>query len=265
MLDWADRLDEAERKKWYSLCRGMGALGAGLAGFLFEGYAIRHTSTNDNNNPFHHFARMTRAATQSEAMPIRFVCQGEDTTAKLVVRPDGNLAIRFRPSGVPPAVAGGATLDTPWAHRERVRYDKIENIFTTELSYYCPNRRNNPLFDAIFLSVEDGRIVLWILQMTIAREHKCVRSGFDLVRSFRKRVSDVWIQDQVEVKYVLIVPRLNATYDVEWNFTAEFDEHEGEVYVQFLDVSAFQRNKGTIADVIGVHPEEEVMMVETAT
>ena len=36
MLIWSNRLNEEEREKWYSLCRGIGAVGAGLAGFLFE-------------------------------------------------------------------------------------------------------------------------------------------------------------------------------------------------------------------------------------
>ena len=43
MLEWADLLNEAEREKWYSLCRRMGAPGGGLAGFLFEDHAVRYT------------------------------------------------------------------------------------------------------------------------------------------------------------------------------------------------------------------------------
>ena len=60
-----------------------------------------------------------------------------------------------------------------------------------------------------------------------------------------------------------VVPHLDATYDVRWNFDAEFDEHEGEVYVRFLDVSTFQRNNGTIEDILGVNREEKA--TEAAT
>ena len=238
----------------------MGALGRGLAGFLFEGHAIRHTSmcfpttatTNNNdtnNNPFCHFARMTRGATKDGTMSIPFVYQVKNTALELIVRPDGWLLFKFRPSGIPPAVAGGATSDNPWARRQRVRYKEIETILIDESFYYCPERHNNTLFDAFFFSVKDERVVVWILQMTTARKHNGVRGGFDLVKGLRERTSKRWDQHQVEVKNVLVVPHLDATYDVRWNFGAVFDKHKGEVYVQFLDVSTFQRNKYTIEDI----------------
>jgi len=92
--------------------------------------------------------------------------------------------------------------------------------------------------------------------MTIARMHDGAPSGFDLVRSLRKRASDVWKEHLVEVKYVLVAPHVNANYHVEWNFAAEFEDQKGEVYVQFLNVSTFQRNDGTVCDILGVSPEE---------
>ena len=270
MLIWSNRLDEEERERWYSICRRFGAPGAGLAGFLFEGYAIRHTSMlfpTTNKNPFIRFARMNRGVIKSRTMPIRFVYEEKNTTSKLVVLQDAErkfkLVFNFCPSGVPLAVAGGTTSDAPWARRQHFPYDKIEDICINESFYYCPNTHNNPLFDAFFFSVKDQRVVVWILQMTIARKHKGVSSGFDLVRSLRERASDTWRQHEVEVKYVLVVPHSNATYDVEWNFAAEFEEHKGEVYVQFLNVSAFQGDEGKIEDILEVQPKEEAMKGET--
>ena len=58
---------------------------------------------------------MTRDATKDGTMSIPFVYQVKNPALELVVRPDGLLVFKFRPSGVPPAAAGGAASDTPWA------------------------------------------------------------------------------------------------------------------------------------------------------
>jgi len=261
MLKWADAIDEADREKWYSLCKGMGPMGAGLAGFLFEGFAIRHTSgnysTTNKHTPFHRFARMAKVEGKGASKPIRFVYQTKDKLSRMIIVTSGDkITLRFFSSSALPEVAQGDLSVAPWRHRERLTYDKIEDIILNDSSYYCPHRHNNPLFDAFFFSVEDGRVVLWILQMTIARMHDGAPSGFDLVRSLRKRASDVWKEHLVEVKYVLVAPHVNANYHVEWNFAAEFEDQKGEVYVQFLNVSTFQRNDGTVCDILGVSPEE---------
>ena len=238
----------------------MGPLGAGLAGFLFEGFAIRHTSgnfpTTNNHTPFHPFVRMAKDET-TKSQPIRFVYQTKDNLSRLTVVTLGDkIMLRIRPPGVLPEVARGDLSKAPWRHRERLTYDKIEGITLNDSTYYCPHRHNNPLFDAFFFSVEDGRVVLWILQMTIARKHDGAPSGFNFVGSLRERASHVWKEHLVEIKYVLVVPRANVSFHVEWSFAAEFEGHEGEVYVQFLNVSAFQRKDGTVRDILGITEEE---------
>ncbi|KAH9978502.1 hypothetical protein BJV74DRAFT_136027 [Russula compacta] len=270
MLDCVERLQKEE--KWYSLCKSMGSLGPSLAGFLFEALAIRCTSGNfptNNHTPFRDFVQMTKVENKSKAMPIRFVYRGND--ARILVKTSGNqILFRIFPRGVLPAVTDHTTLVPPWmgTTRKCVMYDKIEDIKVDFSSYYSPRCHDNPLFDGFCFSFKDGKAVLWILQMTTVRMHGGVRSGFDLVSSLWKHASEVWKQYLVEIKFVLVVPHVDSTCHVEWNFDAEFGNHMGEVYVQFLDVSSFQWERGTIiADILGVYPEEveEAAMVEAAT
>jgi hypothetical protein len=268
MLDSVDRLHEAEREEWYSLCKGMGRLGASLAGFLFEGFAIHHTSgkfpTTNNHTPFHHFLRMAKdETTKSKSQPIRFVYQTKDNLSRITVVTSGDkIILRIRPPCDLPDAARGDLSEAPWRHRERLTYDKIEDIMLNDSTYYCPHRHNNPLFDAFFFSVEDRRVVLWVLQMTIARKHDGTPSGFNFVGSLRELASRVWKEHLIEIKYVLVIPRANVSYHVEWSFAAEFAGLEGEVYVQFLNVSTFQRKDSTIHDILGV--TEEAAVVEEA-
>ncbi|KAH9984053.1 hypothetical protein BJV74DRAFT_588551 [Russula compacta] len=268
MQKWFDHLREVERESLYSLCKGMGSLGGGLAGFLFEGFAIqntcRYSPTNDANTPIRHFGRMTKVETTSKKWPNRFIYRANDTRMISTSSSD-NPELQVSPSDVLPVVADGASSAFPWTLRDRVTYDKIEDIGMDNSTYYCPHRQDNPLFDAFFFSVGHGKVVIWILQMTIAHTHDGARSGFDLVSSLRKRASDAWREHLVEIKYVLIVPHVDSPCHVEWKFAAEFEAHEGEVYVQFLDVSVFhsvfQRNRDTIIpEIFGVRPEEAAVV-----
>ncbi|KAH9981916.1 hypothetical protein BJV74DRAFT_887257 [Russula compacta] len=244
MQKWFDHLREVERESLYSLCKGMGSLGGGLAGFLFEGFAIqntcRYSPTNDANTPIRHFGRMTKVETTSKKWPNRFIYRANDTRMISTSSSD-NPELQVSPSDVLPVVADGCLVS-----------------FSLDSS---GPRHDNPLFDAFFFSVGHGKVVIWILQMTIAHTHDGARSGFDLVSSLRKRASDAWREHLVEIKYVLIVPHVDSPCHVEWKFAAEFEAHEGEVYVQFLDVSVFhsvfQRNRDTIIpEIFGFRPEE---------
>ncbi|KAH9959725.1 hypothetical protein BJV74DRAFT_375021 [Russula compacta] len=240
----------------------MGSSTASLAGFVFEGLAISYTSGSspdpDDTDSFLDFVQMTRVKSDNKAMPIRFAYQGSDKQLTVDISGD-QIMFRILPSSVLAASTHNSSLDPPWKGRtrNRVTYDKIEGLALNDSSYYCPLQPNNPLFDAFFLSIDDRTVVLWILQMTIARVHSGARRGFPLVNSLRERASRIWKHHQVEIKYVLVVPHIGSTYRVEWNFDAEFENHEGKVYVQFLNVAPFPLDGITMMkDIFGLNAVE---------
>ena len=65
------------------------------------------------------------------------------------------------------------------------------------------------------------------------------------------RLREAWLgRGPVEVRYALVVPRERTlAFNVKWELGDGFTEHEGEVYVQYVDVCGVFR----VEDGFGVY------------
>lgn len=118
--------------------------------------------------------------------------------------------------------------------------------------YYCPDAHSHPLFNTFFYQVLDDKVVLWVLRMTrtTQNDHDGLSMDFAIIDRLQSIARQTVDMQQVEVKYVLVVPYTEPSREVVWNFAAKFDEYKGDVFVLELDFS--------IADQGTFTPEEFV-------
>ena len=76
----------------------------------------------------------------------------------------------------------------------RVEYSDNGNITVDPLLYYCPTSSalNNPLFDAFLFEVLSDEVILWVLQITIQRNHDGVSKGFEMINTHMTQVHQSW-------------------------------------------------------------------------
>ena len=125
----------------------------------------------------------------------------------------------------------------PWLQQKYMMYRDDKDINIHDAQYYCCNAHNNLLFNAFFYQVLGNKAILWVLQMTTQVNCDGSSQGFpiiDKLQSIAYQAADV---QQVEVKYVLVVPYTEPSHDIDWNFALEFDNHKGDVFVLALDFS----------------------------
>jgi len=117
-------------------------------------------------------------------------------------------------------------------------YNKVESLALDTRDLYWPLQRNNPLFDSICLESSSKGIILWVFQMTIAKEHGGAVSGFTVISMIVQKIQETLkAPEDVEVKFVLVAPD-KVKQVVKWNFPKEWGFlRNTSVYVQYLDVS----------------------------
>ncbi|KAI1790480.1 hypothetical protein LXA43DRAFT_1016405 [Ganoderma leucocontextum] len=292
--------DVAGTKRLHDCCRRAGPSIVGFLPFIFDHYATLYTMGQFPavENVLHHpyFIPMTPGTLSGSGDPrsrTQFISQQHKygrmhQPLALVVNDDQTVSwqtLSQGPSVLLPMPQPAALLPSaPWSARRRVLYGNIDDLAIDDAAYYSPAmaiRTRNPLFNAFFFQVliERNSVVLWVLQVAARRDpawtthsaspHASINPNttlnLDTVRELRKRACRTWpsMLKPVEVKYVVVVPHQHQAvgFEVEWHFPAEFDRERGEVFVQFLDISAFCGDTGLggldwdkcgVEDVIGV-------------
>jgi len=243
IMDRYTTLELKEAERLFRVCAGMGPKGAVFAGNLFESLAIRYTSgENSDLGTFRLFAQMTQVASSREKFPIRYIYKRLGHKWTVVIDGDRGVVLKGSPLHLSesPLSASGDNKK-PWSSRRRVEYRDERNISIDALSYYCPSVLNNPLFDAFFFEVSSEKVILWVLQITIQRDHDGAKKGFEIINAVMTQAQQSWPLLEVKVKYVLVVAYKEPGLDIEWNFASEFDHCPGDVFIQQIDLDVLGR------------------------
>lgn len=118
-------------------------------------------------------------------------------------------------------------------------YNDIDECILGDTNIFRPTQMNNPLFDSFFLQKTENTIIIWVLQMTIAKQHGGAKKGFDILTKLRKRVKEKYSSMTVEMQYVLVVPYKCSGVAVQWNMSQGWKDLEGGVsalYLEFADI-----------------------------
>lgn len=129
----------------------------------------------------------------------------------------------------------------PLERRVRYDYDDIDDI--TNLDTFClyvPTKRNNPLFDAFFLEQPDpeSHVIVWVFQMTIAKDHGASGTGFKLLQKLERKLSSLIKDRTVEFRYVLVAPIPFGVSRQAVNWHMPMDVQPNQVFVLYLDLSS---------------------------
>ena len=236
-------LKEAERL--FRICAGIGPQGAAFAGNLFEGLAIRYTSGEDpGQGTFRLFAEMKKVDTSSKKFPIRYIYNGPGHKWTVNVDGDRHVVLKGTPLQhleYPLSARGDNKIKTLFSSRTRVEYSDKGSITINPSFYYCPSARNNPLFDAFFFEVSSDAVILWVLQITIQRDHDGVSKGFEMIKTLMTQARQSRPDLEVKVGYVLVMAYKAPGLDVEWNFASEFNQCPGDVFIQQIDLDVLRR------------------------
>ncbi|KAI1793254.1 hypothetical protein LXA43DRAFT_1180333 [Ganoderma leucocontextum] len=236
---------------------------ADFADFLFESMAVRYVLVDLklawSGKTYHQFASMTRIGplpgtgrtTRARARaPVRLSYRPNDANARRsTVVVDVHRCIEWRGAELSPPPPRCNAWD-PWANmtrRQRIVFDRVEDLQTLDGfgACYCPASAANSLFDAYFFL----GVALWAVQIVTKPWDNSGLGGFDTVARLRELAGQLWSRSEIRVTYVIVVPYEEPGFGVEWHLPAGFEEHPGEVFVQFLDVGVFG---GRVADVLGV-------------
>jgi hypothetical protein len=248
VMDKFNALDITEAKQLFRACACMGPKGAVFAGNLFEGLAIRYTSVETNDpSVFGLFAQMHAAQSTHQKFPIRYIYQkpGHEWT---IIVDSGRVILKGSPIQSAQLFFPSSTM--PWSPRKRVEYHDVALVFFNDTSYYCPRASNNPLFDAFFFQTSLDTIILWVLQITIKRDHDAAKTGFGIIGQVKQRAQSVWSSLNFMIKYVLLVPHKEPGLDVEWNFDSDFCKYPGEVFIQELNLGVLGQGF-KVEDILG--------------
>jgi len=152
------------------------------------------------------------------------------------------------------------TVCFPQVRRKLHKFFQLPTEFESG-KYYQPRSPTFPLFDAFVVDFDYSchTAVLWVLQMTMSREHRGSMIGYQNVRaivsSVKKQLKS-WVptnlsaRDQVETKLVVVVRYVLVTAQVEsgeklltwsfpkgWSKTYVMHNHRGKVYCLGIPLS----------------------------
>ena len=152
-----------------------------------------------------------------------------------------NHGLPDKPSGdkLVPNPPPASSTSRPKQNRIIWLYNEVESLNLNTEHLYCPQNRTNPLFDSFCLETSSNlnRVILWVFQMTIAKEHRGVVSGFTILLTIVQKIKETFKASNVEVKFVLVAP-YKFSQVVKWNFPTELKGYSpNKVYVQYLNVS----------------------------
>lgn len=130
----------------------------------------------------------------------------------------------------------------PIQKRLVVTYGRAElpTLLLHETRCYVSMQRTNPLFDAFFVQVTQESVVLWVFQMTITKDHGGSTKGVEVLLQIREQVKSRYGIEgkEVKVRYVLVAP-LYSDRRITWTMPDEWSAVEGDVFVQYLDLTQF--------------------------
>ncbi|KAJ7505245.1 hypothetical protein B0H11DRAFT_1977683 [Mycena galericulata] len=231
-------LGEEEALLFYQLCRG-NAESSFLAGWVFESLAINYISSEPLSRqvllPLRAMCatpenlRYTDASTVPDPSPTEYDVLHVTAEGAVLQRADGTLIFRVSP------LAPGSLVPHS---RDVIHYTDIAKQPFSNHHLYVPKARNNPLFDAFFIDINDmaRTIVVWILQITASKRHEGSSNGYPIIRKLKDRLADDRRGYQIQLKYVLVVPVLQC--QVSWRLPEGWGpDVAGEVLVQYVDTT----------------------------
>ena len=248
-----------ETKQMFQACSGIGPSGSVFAGHLFQRFAIICTSGQVSDQAvFPLFTLMKWIDSKAEKFPIRYMYHAPGHALMVVADHRSSILKIIPPRNLP--IQAGDKEQMPWSSRRVCVYKGDEDLRIDDSLYYTPEDHIDSLFDAFFYQLLNDKTVVWILQMTIKRDHDDDGSskGFTIIDTLRRIALQRQPPLPVEVKYVLVVPYTQSGCDVEWNFAVEFEKHKGDVFVQFLDIRL-----GTLGVRVDIHDILQVGRIDT--
>jgi len=126
-----------------------------------------------------------------------------------------------------------------WPNQSRTIncFNEVDSLILDDRHLYCPLKSNDPLFDSFCLERSSKGVMLWVFQMTIAKEYGGAVPGFSILSTIVQKIrATLMASEVVEVKFVLVAPNKSGQV-VKWNFSKELVNSLDKVYVQYLDVS----------------------------
>jgi hypothetical protein len=82
---------------------------------------------------------------------------------------------------LPPAPLQGSHSQLPVRSRVITTYETLESVSVTASKFYRSAKFNCPGFDGFFFEVMSDAIVLWMVQITLRRDHDGKPAGYNLV------------------------------------------------------------------------------------
>ena len=243
LLDRLVRLGISEAKQLFSIDYRFnpGSLGAAhLATLTFETIAILHLcgAAPEMDEVTRDLVRMAEVETKSSHCQFPYKHPKAAKTLYVSSRHLKLLEDDSDSESLPTTTATFTVL--PRLKLTMCTYATLEDIVDIMDGLHVPEASKNTPFDAFFVESKAESTVVWIVQMTIGRDHDGAESGFAAVETIRDKVQGARPGLPVEFKYVLVVP-FGKTWAVRWDMAAGFSEVQGEAFVQFIDLHMLHR------------------------
>ncbi len=190
------RLSLHSAKVIFTLARSSGIESNSLAVWAFEKITNHYLASGSGRNGRRAsliFCAQMKALNDSHF----FHCSWDAPDDELVV---SSWAVRVEASNNQPKSIS-LKHELPLSPRDIIHYHELPRQFSND-KYYIPVQKNNPLFDAFFISAGDtGKSILWVVQTTMAAQHGGSEDGYSIIETIRERLGG-----DCAVKYVLLVP-----------------------------------------------------------
>ncbi|KAI0739518.1 hypothetical protein C8Q80DRAFT_1274577 [Daedaleopsis nitida] len=187
-----------------------------MAGRIFEVLAIQHTRGERPALQSLGFYAM-ESLTGTKTYPHRF--QHTLTTPKRVIDIEQDKLTLGVPEPHESCIPVNST-------RRLIEYAKLAECALDPEEYYRPRNPNNPLFDSFFSHEGQDNVVVWVFQMTIAKDDDDKTGGFVILAELVARVQEKFPQ-KAGLKYVLVVP-YQPDVAVRCRLSPGWDEVRGE-------------------------------------
>lgn len=217
-----------------------------LSGYIFKHIALHFISglsPSSRSLSLDRFMRMKKVTRDQGNLPHHFVYAFPDQAQSIQVdelpQQPSSTGTGFQAPSLP-----GSPSRLPVIPRKIQRYERLDGLASvTPDTCYVSVALGNPLFDAFFYEtspVDAGSssdVVLWLFRTAISNSHDEAAEGFDAVKTLVDKAAAV--QNDVKVKYVLVIPDAFDEAGVGWNMAREFDGTPRDVYMQFVRVSPY--------------------------
>ena len=215
-----------------------------LSGYIFKHIAlhlISGLSPSSRSLSLDRLMLMKKVSRDQGSLPYHFVCafphQVQSVRVDDLPQQSSLAGTSFQVPSLP-----GSPSRLPVIPRKIQRYERLDDLVSvTPDTCYVSVALDNTLFDAFFYEISpvdagsSSDVVLWLFRTAVSNSHNGAAEGFGAVKALVDKAAAA--QNDVKVKYVLVIPDYFDEAGVRWNMAREFDGTPGDVYMQFVGMS----------------------------